>query len=152
MKNVLGAFPWCYASKNKAVCYDVQIRFGSFSLAKCTKKLLGIFSQLMRPKTKLFAVRIWKFFTCKVYKKSSGRIFTIYVSRKQSCFLWNLDTFSKVSARKIYKNVLITFSQIMCRANILDLQVWENALEMFLHYSAYAIIICANSFLLSFLQ
>ena len=47
---------------------------------------MGAFSRFMCPKTKLFAVefrRILEFSSCKVYRKSYGRIFTIYVSKNE---------------------------------------------------------------------
>jgi len=45
------------ASKNEAVCCEVQTHFGSFRLARFVKKVLGAFSRFLRPKTKLFAVK-----------------------------------------------------------------------------------------------
>jgi len=47
---------------------------------------MGIFSRFLRPKTKLFAVSsdaFWKFSAYKVYRKSFGRIFTIYMSKNE---------------------------------------------------------------------
>jgi len=43
-----------YASKN---CREVQTHFGSSPLASLTEKVLGTISQILRPKTKLFAVK-----------------------------------------------------------------------------------------------
>jgi len=33
-----------YASKNEAVCCEVEKHFGSFALARCTEKIVGTFS------------------------------------------------------------------------------------------------------------
>jgi len=46
-----------FASKNGAVCREVQSHFESSPLARFTKKFLGAFSRFMCPKTKLFAVK-----------------------------------------------------------------------------------------------
>jgi len=46
-----------YASKNEAVCREVETHFGSYPLVRFTKKVLGARSRFMRPKTKLFAVK-----------------------------------------------------------------------------------------------
>jgi len=45
------------ASKNEAVCCEVQTHFGSFCLSSFIKKVLGAFSRFLRPKTKWFAVK-----------------------------------------------------------------------------------------------
>jgi len=46
-----------YASKNETVCRGVQTHFGSSCLASFINKVLGAFSQFMRRKPKLFAVK-----------------------------------------------------------------------------------------------
>jgi len=46
-----------YASKNEAVCYEVQTHFGSYPLTRFTKKVLGAYSLFMCLKTKLLAVK-----------------------------------------------------------------------------------------------
>jgi len=43
-----------YASKNEAVCCEVQTHFGRFRFARFVKKVLGIFSRFVRTKMKLF--------------------------------------------------------------------------------------------------
>jgi len=53
-----------YASKNEAVSREILTHFRSFLPARFTEKVLGAFSQFMRPKIKLFSMtfgRIWKF-------------------------------------------------------------------------------------------
>jgi len=45
------------ASKNEAVCCEVQTLFESFRLTSFVKKVLRAFLRFMRPKTKLFAVK-----------------------------------------------------------------------------------------------
>jgi len=76
-----------YVCKNKGVSYEVQTHFGSFCLMRFMKKVLGTLSRFFRPKTELFAVNsdaFWKFSSCNVHKKISGRIFTIYVSENEA--------------------------------------------------------------------
>jgi len=46
-----------FVSKNEAVCCWVQTHFGSFTILKFMKNVLGAFSWFMCPKTKLFAVK-----------------------------------------------------------------------------------------------
>ena len=100
------------------------MHFGSSPLASITEKALGTISRILRPKTKLFAVKFrriskvlclqglqkklwaqfhdmcvqnwssllwssdafWKFSPCKLYKKSSGRIFPIYASKNEAVY------------------------------------------------------------------
>jgi len=50
-----------YASKNEAVCREVQTHFGSFHLA-IFPEVLGPLSRFMRPKMKLFAVKFRRIF------------------------------------------------------------------------------------------
>jgi len=55
-----------YASKNEAVCCEVQMHFGSSLPAKFTEKVLGSLPRFMCPKMNLFAAdfrRILKVFT-----------------------------------------------------------------------------------------
>jgi len=46
-----------YASKNEAVCCEVQMYFGSSPYLRFTRRFLGAFSRFLRPKTKQFAVK-----------------------------------------------------------------------------------------------
>jgi len=46
-----------YASKNEAVCCEVQTYFGSFRFARFVKKVLGAFSRFVRPVMKLFSAK-----------------------------------------------------------------------------------------------
>jgi len=76
-------------SKNEAVCCAVQAHLGSFRLSRFTEKILGAFSRFSCPKTKRFAVLCsagasWKFSPFKVYRKNSGRIFSIFVSKNEA--------------------------------------------------------------------
>jgi len=45
-----------YASKNEAVCCEIQTHFGSSPLASSTEKVLSTVSRFVRPKMKRFAV------------------------------------------------------------------------------------------------
>jgi len=46
-----------YVSINEVVCYEVLTHYGSSLLATFGKKGLGTFLQLLRPKTKMFALK-----------------------------------------------------------------------------------------------
>jgi len=61
-----------YASKNEAVCREIQTHFRSSLPASFTEKVLGTISRFVRPKMKRFAVkfrRILEVSPCKLYKK-----------------------------------------------------------------------------------
>jgi len=45
------------ASKNKAVCHQIQTHSGSSLPASSKEKVLGAIPRFMRPKMKLFAVK-----------------------------------------------------------------------------------------------
>jgi len=47
-----------YASKNEAVSREIQTYFGRFLSASFAENVLGAISRVMRPKTKLFAVKL----------------------------------------------------------------------------------------------
>jgi len=51
-----------FASKNGAVCREVQTQFESSPNSGFTKRFLGAFSPFLRPKTKLFAVKFRRIF------------------------------------------------------------------------------------------
>jgi len=46
-----------FASKNEAVCCEVQTHSGSFPLASFTEKVLGTISRFVNSETKLFPVK-----------------------------------------------------------------------------------------------
>jgi len=65
--------------------------FGSSLPALFTEKVLGAISRVVHPKTKRFAVkfrRILEVLPCNVYKKSSGRIFSIFASKSEAVCRW----------------------------------------------------------------
>jgi len=73
-------------SINEAVCRGIQTHFGSSPLASLREKALATISRILRPKTKLFAVKfrcISKVSACKVYRKSCGCNFTMCVSKNE---------------------------------------------------------------------
>jgi len=45
-----------YASKNEAVCREIQTHFGSSLPASFTEKVVGAIPRFVRPKTKLLVV------------------------------------------------------------------------------------------------
>jgi len=78
-----------YVSKNEAVCRNFQTHFGGFLRANFMKKVVGTFSQFLRPIMKLFAVefrRILEVLRIQGLQKISGRIFTIFVSKNDAVF------------------------------------------------------------------
>ena len=80
--------------------------FGNSPPPRFTEKVLYEFSRFMRPKTKVFALKfthILKFSACKVYRKSNGRIFTIYASKKRNRLLRSSAALWKFSACKVYR-------------------------------------------------
>jgi len=50
------------ASRNEAICPEIQTHFGSSPLASLTEKVLGAITQFVRPKMKLFAVKFRRIF------------------------------------------------------------------------------------------
>ena len=109
-----------YASKNEAVCREVETHFGSSPLARFTEKVLGAISRFMCPKTKLFAAKLdalWKYSASKVYRISSGRMFTV-MHPKTKLFAVKLRRILEVlRLQGLQKKVLGAFSRFVCRAN-----------------------------------
>jgi len=72
------------ASKNEAVCREIQTHSGSSLPASFKEKVLGAIPGFVRPKIELFAVkfkRISEVSAFYVYREISGQIFTICVSK-----------------------------------------------------------------------
>ena len=79
-----GRFIKIYASKNEAVCREVQTHFLSSLPGSFAEKVLGALSRFLRPKTKLFAVKFWRIlevFSMQALWKSYGRNLTINASK-----------------------------------------------------------------------
>ena len=94
------------ASKNKAVCREVQTHFGSFLRASFIKTFLGAFSHFWHPQTKLFAVkfrRILEVLCLQGLWKKLCTNFHNLCAPKRSCLLWSSHTFCKFSACKVYR-------------------------------------------------
>ena len=75
-----------FASKNEAVCCWVQTHFGSFLLWGLWIKFLAHYHDFCVRKRRCLpwsSDAFWKFSACKVHKKISGRIITIYVSENE---------------------------------------------------------------------
>jgi len=75
-----------FASTNEAVWHLVQTVFGSFLRASFIQKLWAYFHDLCVQKRScllLSSDAFWTFSACKVYRKSFGRIFMIYVSKNE---------------------------------------------------------------------
>jgi len=96
------------ASKNEAVSCEVQTHFGSSLSASFAENVLGAFSQFMRPKTKLFAVKfryILDVFTLRGLYKKFWAHYHHFCVQKRSCLLLISDAFWKFSACKVYKEI-----------------------------------------------
>jgi len=73
-----------YASKNEAVCREVQTHFGSFLRASFIERIWAHFLDFCVKKWTcllLSSDAFWKFLPDEVYGEISGRIFTIYASK-----------------------------------------------------------------------
>ena len=76
-----------YASKNEAVCHEVQTDFGSFPRGSFVKKIWVHFLDFCVQKWScllLSSDAFWKFSLDEVYEKRSGRTFTICVSKNEA--------------------------------------------------------------------
>jgi len=95
-----------YASKNEAVCCEVQMHFGSFRFSRVMKKILGAFSRFVRLETKLFAVkfrRISKVLRLQDLQKKFWAQFHDLCVQKWSSLLWSSDAFWKFSTCEFYR-------------------------------------------------
>jgi len=95
-----------FASKNEAVCLEIQTHFGNSLRARFTEIVLGAFSRFLHPKTKLFALRfrrILEILCVQDLQKKFWAHFHDLCIQKRSCYLWNSDAFQKFSACKIYR-------------------------------------------------
>jgi len=98
-------FPVC-ASKNEAVCREVQMHSGTSLPASFTEKVVGVNPRFMRPKTKLFAVkfrRILEVLCLWVLQKKLWAQFHDLCVQKGSCFPWNSDALWKFSFCEVYR-------------------------------------------------
>jgi len=110
-----------YVSKNEAVCCLVQTHFGSFRLASLIIKVVGAFSRFLRPKTKLFVVKFRRILEILclqgLQKKVLGAISQFIRPKTKLFAVYSSDAFWKVSACRIDKKGVGTFSRFMCRVN-----------------------------------
>jgi len=94
------------ASKNKAVCCEVQTHSGSSLPASFKEKVVGAIPRFMCPKTKLFAAefrRISEVLCLRVLLKKFWAQFHDLCVQNRSCLLWNWDAFWKFSACKFWR-------------------------------------------------
>ena len=106
-----------YASKNEAVCCEIQTHFGSSPLASFTEKVLGTISLFVRPKMKWFAVkfrRILEVLCLRVFHKKFWAQFHNLCVQKQSWLPWNSDAFWKFSACKVFRKNLGAILRFVC--------------------------------------
>jgi len=110
-----------YVSKNEAVCCLVQTHFGSFRLASLIIKVVGAFSRFLRPKTKLFVVKFRRILEILclqgLQKKVLGAISQFIRPKTKLFAVYSSDAFWKVSACRIDKKGVGTFSRFMFRVN-----------------------------------
>jgi len=101
---------------NEAVWLEIQTHFGSSCLASFINKVLGAFSQFMRPKGSCLpwsSDAFWKYSACKVYRKSSGRNSTICVSKNEAVCCVIQTHFESSCLASFTNKVLGAFSQFM---------------------------------------
>ena len=94
------------ASKNEAVCREIETHSGSSLPASFTEKVLGASPRFVRPRTKLFGVtftRISKVLCLQGLQKKFWAIFHDIHVQKCSGLLWNSHAFVKLSLFKLYK-------------------------------------------------
>jgi len=105
-----------YAYKNEAVCLEVQTQFGSSPPARFIEKVVGTISRFMRPKRSCLPWRsdvFWKFYACKVYRKSSGRNFTISASKNDAVCHEVQTQFGSTPFARFTEKVLGAISRFM---------------------------------------
>jgi len=95
-----------YASKNEAVCREIQTHSESSLPASFKDKVVGAIPRFVRPKMKLFAVkfrRTSKVNCLRVLQKKLWAQFHDLRVQKWSCLPWNSDAFRKLSACEFYR-------------------------------------------------
>ena len=103
------------ASKTETVCCGVQTHFASSPLANLTEKALGTISRILRPKTKLFAVkfrRISKVLCLQGLQKKLWAQFHDLCVQWGSCFPWSLYAFWNFLLSSFIKKVLGAFPDL----------------------------------------
>jgi len=95
-----------YASKNEAVCCEVDTHFGSFLRASFIKTFLSAFSHFLCPQTKLFAVKFRRILEVLCLQGLQRKLCTNFhdlCTPKRRFLLWSSHTFWKFSACKVYR-------------------------------------------------
>ena len=80
--------------------------FWKFSTCEFYKTILGAIPRFVRPKTKLFAVKLGRILEVLCLQDLQKRLwvqFHALCAQKQSCLPWNSDAFWKVSAYTFYR-------------------------------------------------
>jgi len=94
------------ASKNEAVCREIQTHFESSLPARSTEKVLGAIPRFVRPKTKMFAVKFRRILEVLCLQDLQKRLWVQFhnlCAQKRSCLPWNSDAFWKFSGCKFYR-------------------------------------------------
>ena len=112
---------WCNftinASKNEAVCHEVQTHFACFLRASFLKTFLGAFSRFLRPQTKLLAVkfrRILEVLRLQGLRRKFCTNFHDLCAPKRSCLLRSSDPIWKFSACKVYRKTFWVHFHNLC--------------------------------------
>jgi len=95
------------ATKNEAVCCEVQTHSGSSLPARFTEKVVSAIPRFVRPKTKLFAVKFrcsLEVFALQILQKMFWVHFPDLCVQKWSCLLWSSGAFWKFPLCKVYEN------------------------------------------------
>jgi len=80
--------------------------FGSFLPASFTEKVVGAIPRFVRPKSKLFAVKLRRILEVLCLQDLQKRLWVQFHNlclQKRSCLMWNSDAFWKFSACKFYR-------------------------------------------------
>jgi len=116
-----------YASKNEAVCCEVQTLFRNSLPASFKEKVLDAIPRVVVQKRSCLpwnSDAFWKFSACKVYREISGEIFTIYVSKNEAVCCEVQTHFASFPLARLIKKLWVHFHDLcVTQTNILDFSI-----------------------------
>jgi len=130
------------ASKNEAVCREIQTHSGSSLPASFTEKVVGAIPRFVRPKTKLFAVKFRRISEVlrlqDLQRKFWARFHDVCV-QKRSCLLWNSGAFWRFSVCMNDKKAVGAFSRfnVSRKQTFLTSTFCKNDLATFYNFHAH---------------
>jgi len=115
------------ASKNEVVCCEIQAHFGSSRFARFMKRIRVHYHDLCAQKSNCLSWRshaFRKFSTSKVYRESSGQIFTIYVSKNEAVCCECQTHFVSFLLARLIKKLWAHFHDLcVAQTNVLDFNI-----------------------------